>query len=73
MPSLSVAAALAGWLLLPALQMSREFACKDDTAAVRRLAPPNFRDCGHNLSGHPDSSASLVSSHVVGDHSEKWG
>ena len=71
MPRVSVAIALAGWLLLSTLWVPREFAGEEGPAAMWCLSTSDFGDGRNDLSGHPYPSARVVSSHVVGDHAEE--
>ena len=71
MPRVSGAVAVAGRLPLSALWVPGEFAGKEGPAAVWCLSTSDFGDGGNDLAGHPHSSASVVPSHVVGDHPEE--
>jgi len=71
-PRVSVAAALAGRVLLSALRVRREFAGADHTVAMQSLPTPGVGYRGDDLSRHSHSPARVVSGHVVGDDAEEW-
>ena len=57
---------------MSAVRVRGIYAGEEDTVAVWCMSASGVGDCEDDFSGHPYSSATVVSSDVVGDHSEEW-
>ena len=69
----SVSAALARRLRVPALRKPKGVGGVASAVGMREVPSPEFGDGGNDFSGQPPSADIVVSSGVVGDQPEEWG